>query len=101
MTTREILTKAADYMEKHGKSRGRFQNRYGGVCAVGALAMALDAKWLSSNSPTGFWWKPEYMAALDKIRIVAGLTKQAVTEWSDANDKSTVIRVMRKAAELD
>lgn len=106
-----ILNRAADEVEKRGKSRGAIINRNGNVCALGALRIAAGAivgesygvtEILSSRMDWGVY--NEAYRALDgylmekKFYGNSNSRDNGVAGWNDRSNKATVVKVMRDAA---
>lgn len=104
-----ILNRAADEVEKRGKSRGAIINRNGNVCALGALRIAAGAivgesygvtEILSSRMDWGVY--NEAYRALDgylmEKKFYGNSAVDGVADWNDRNNKATVVKVMRDAA---
>lgn len=102
MTPKQLLLAAADYMEKHGKARGVFQNRRGAVCAVGALRMVTSG--FAAYEPVVGLERSEYMRSCEVISQSLGDATEGtnhglrITVWSDRVNKSTVVSQFRVVA---
>lgn len=90
---REVLLAAADYMGKHGKCSGRFQDSHGRVCAVGAIGMIAIGEPVVPLLGPG---NEAYLRLSATLRIADAAA--IVTWWSDHNSKKTVVSTMRKVA---
>lgn len=90
MTTRAILLRAAELIEKRGHAHGAFQSRLGALCAAGAINVA------AGNRPS-MLFTGDTLDALHLLKQAVGYDRTA--EWNDKSSHSTVIAGLRKAAE--
>lgn len=103
-----VLNRAADEMEKRGKSRGAIINRNGNVCAYGAIRIAAGGKVVKDKFGCDIYtsrmnWHLYSRAGkvLDNYLLGEKVYKKpsdSVAQWNDQNNKSTVIEALRKAA---
>jgi NCAIR mutase (PurE)-related protein len=76
----ELLLRAADYMEKHGKCNGGLSDAQGRVCTLGAIVS-------------------QGKGALEAYRLfVLSIGTYDLPQWSDAHTQAEVVSAMRTAA---
>jgi hypothetical protein len=116
MDTKEILLKAADYMEEHGKAQGMYVDEDGQVCAVGAITVAVAG--IASYSRVTFG-RSSNSEQSQAINLAIKSVKENLSPdeidihfrredrsdlamisfgWSDVNSKETVVNKLREIA---
>lgn len=106
-----VLNRAADEMEKRGKSRNVLINRQGNVCALGALRLASGGVVGNDYGTKAIFtarmdWLiySEAYRALDSYLLASEAyknddqKKNGVAGWNDRNNKANVVKVLREAA---
>lgn len=95
----QVLNKAANLIEEHGWCRGARINRLGSLCAYGAIEKAVfddvDPLFMSSQRLAD----PLMKGATARVRSL--INNDPIPIWNDriAGDKSTVVEILRKAAQ--
>lgn len=89
----DVLERAADEMERRGKTEGDYTDARGGVCVYGALCCALGRAPNDDNSAD----IPKY-AYKPIMEFIRTDDEQAIANWSDDNDAPTVIAGLRAIA---
>lgn len=106
-----VLNRAADEIEQRGKARTVLVNSRGNVCALGALRIASGAVLGKAFGDTVILsyrmnWQvyDEAYKLLDAYLLEKGFYKNyhqkdnGVAGWNDSNNKDSVVKVMREAA---
>lgn len=93
--TANVLRKAADYMEEHGKCSGAYEDSRGRVCAVGAIARAMNQPHLFDGP---YYVRQKLTGYLRSNYFIEPYEDAA--NWSDRDsDKRRVVRGLRAAAD--
>lgn len=92
MQAKEILLKAADEMERRGKCSGRYSDSHGRVCLYGAVNLVMSGDPFHANYVSGGY--VDVMNAIEKV--VKGVN---LIDFSDKNNKRTVVAAFRRAAD--
>lgn len=115
-TLSQVLSDAADYMEKYGKETGWYGEPIhveapGPVCAVGACAVVATEHgdrgcFIADQSDEGMGNRcrvaiSKAVGLEIKPRTSLCGDRWDVAWWSDTNDKETVVAGLRLAAELN
>lgn len=112
MNKTEVLTKAADEIEKRGHTHGSYANLDGEVCALGAMRLVCGgvvegSAWSPSgvtvnldDNEFGLMWDArnhlfDYLRAHGQIKPMS----DSIPNWNDRSDKDTVVAAMRAAAQ--
>lgn len=112
MNKSEVLTKAADEIDKRGHAHNSYVNAQGEVCAIGAMRLVLggvieDCAWSHSGLTVNLGnieyenvWNArnhlfDYLRAHGQIKPMS----DSIPNWNDRSDKDTVVSAMRAAAE--
>ncbi len=92
MTAREALLRAAELIVERGHSRGSYENSTGGLCAAGAIHVALGMH-PNADDQDGRW--NQLTAAKEPLRALVGVT---LSTWNDSSTAGEVIAALRAAA---
>lgn len=96
MDTRQVLMRAADYIEQHGWQQHSFGTRNGPVCMIGACNTVV----------TGYPWQPwsedGNRAAISATIVLADYMRGNVPDWNDepGRTQDQVTRKLREVAGL-
>lgn len=114
LSNSEVLTAAAELIERNGKCKGHLYAFYGEDGAMGTLAdrpmCALGAiGYVSTGHPSGYrasWGALQLLLRSEPtLRRLLGrpIGQQAsyMAAWSDSRDADTVVSCLRKAADLE
>ena len=93
MTPREVLLAAADHIEAHGWTQGKWGHAGEPCCAEGAIVAVLEGR------GTGVFG-PLWEAACDAKQLLRNVLPTQITSWNDApgRTRDEVVRALREAA---
>lgn len=108
----ETILAAAQYMDKHGKARGMYENDEGGVCIMGALRVVIYGKAYLRNGESANRTQNQELGAcrcrLERYGTSMGLGNEpgiwrTVTGLNDHHlkTKEETVKFMMEAAEWE
>ena len=102
----ELIFKAAQYMDEHGKTTGAYERGDGSVCMVGALRRVIGTEIRTTNDGMTYearpWIYGETYNHLTKFAASAG-HKRPIEEVNDIvlRTKEETVKFMMEAAEWE
>lgn len=93
MTPREVLLAAADHIEAHGWTQGKWGHKGEPCCAEGAIVVAVQQQ-------QGYIFGPLWAVSLAAKQLLRNTLSQQITSWNDApgRTRDEVVRALREAA---